>query len=153
MQTRTECIVNLSFDACLPERYVKAATQRMALYKRISLITSEYDVADMTDELIDRYGDLPPAAQNLLQIALIRSLAERAGVTQIRQDGGTVYIAAAELELDVWMQLAKEFPGKLRMLMSATPSIRYQIEKGKQGLAGLKTLFLRYDEIKKGSKT
>ncbi len=152
VKERTECIINLSYDACLPERYVKAPTQRMSLYKRISLIASEYDVADMTDELIDRYGDLPAAACNLLQIALIRSLAERAGITQIRQDGATVHIASPELEVDVWMALANEFPGKMRMLLSANPAIQYRMEKGKKGLEDLKTLFLRYDEIKKGNK-
>ena len=63
-------MISLSFDANLPERYVKSATQRMALYKRISLIGSRYDLEDMTDELLDRYGDLPRAASNLLSIAL-----------------------------------------------------------------------------------
>ena len=147
VEERCECIVNLNFDACLPEKYVKAPTQRMSLYKRISLIENEYDLSDMTDELLDRYGDLPPAASNLLQIALIRSMAQRAGITQIRQDGNSVMIAAPELELDVWMQLSAELPGKLRMLPSANPSLRYRIERPREGLAELKKLFARYGEL------
>ncbi|MBR6728444.1 MAG: transcription-repair coupling factor, partial [Clostridia bacterium] len=81
VEEKTECVVTLSFDANLPERYVRSATQRMALYKRISLIGSQYDLEDMTDELLDRYGDLPKAASNLLRIALIRSLAQKCGIT------------------------------------------------------------------------
>ena len=147
VEEKPECIVNLSFDACLPERYVKAATQRMSLYKRISLIASQYDLDDMTDELLDRYGDLPVAASNLLEIALIRSLAQGAGITQLRQNEAEVLISAPELDVFVWMELANEFKGKLRMMNGATPTVRYRMEKGKAGLAELKKLFVRYGEI------
>ena len=147
VEEKPECIVNLSFDACLPERYVKAATQRMSLYKRISLIASQYDLDDMTDELLDRYGDLPVAASNLLEIALIRSLAQNAGITQMRQNEAEVLISAPELDVFVWMELANEFKGKLRMMNGTTPTVRYRMEKGKAGLAELKKLFVRYGEI------
>jgi transcription-repair coupling factor (superfamily II helicase) len=144
---KPECIVNLSFDACLPERYVKSPTQRMSLYKRISLIATQYDLDDMTDELLDRYGDLPQAAANLLEIAHIRSLAQNAGITQLRQNGTELFIVAPELNVKVWMMLADEFKGKMRMMMSDNPTIRFRMEKGKKGLEELKTLFLRYGEI------
>ena len=144
---KPECIVNLSFDACLPERYVKAATQRMSLYKRISLIASQYDLDDMTDELLDRYGELPQAASNLLEISLIRSLAQNAGITQLRQNGAELFIASPDLDVEVWMVLADEFKGKMRMMMSDNPTIRFRMEKGRKGLEELKTLFVRYGEI------
>ena len=38
---------------------------------------------DMQDELIDRFGDLPRAVQNLIRVALIRSLAHEAYVTEL----------------------------------------------------------------------
>ena len=147
VREKPECIVNLAFDACLPERYVKAATQRMSLYKRISLIATQYDLDDMTDELLDRYGDLPQAAANLLEISLIRSLAQDAGITQLRQNGTELFIASPALDVDVWMELADEFRGRLRMMMSENPTIRFRMEKGKKGLQDLKMLFLRYGEI------
>ncbi len=152
VEERPECVVTLNYDACLPERYVKAPTQRMSLYKRIALIETQYDLEDMTDELLDRYGNLPPAAANLLQIALVRSLAAKAGVTQLRQDGATVYIATPTPVLDVWMALAEEHKGRLRMILSATPAVQYRMEKGKAGLEELKKLFVRYHEIAQAKK-
>ncbi len=151
-EERPDCVVNLPYDACLPERYVKAPTQRMSLYKRIALIETQYDLEDMTDELLDRYGNLPQAAANLLQIALIRSLAARAGVTQLRQDGVTLHIVMPEPELDVWMALSDEYKGKMRMILSATPSIQYRMEKGRAGLEDLKKLFVRYHEVAQSKK-
>ncbi len=153
---RTDCVVTLNFDAFLPERYVKVPTQRMSLYKRIALIETEYDLADMTDELLDRYGDLPSAAANLLQIALIRSRAAKAGVTQLRQDGSVAHIVVPEPKLEVWLALADEFRGRLRMILSEPPSLQFRMEKGKAALEDLKKLFLRYEEIahtQKGSQT
>ncbi len=142
VKEKAECIVNLSFDACLPERYVRTPAQRMALYKRISLISSPEDLSDMTDELLDRYGDLPKPAANLLTIALIRSLAEQSGITAVRQDGNDVAICGPELDVDAWMELSAAYPGKLRMMMSASPYIRYRGAKGPALLAELQSLFL-----------
>ncbi|MBQ8342427.1 MAG: transcription-repair coupling factor [Clostridia bacterium] len=147
VEEKTECVVTLSFDANLPERYVKSATQRMALYKRISLIASRYDLEDMTDELLDRYGELPRAASNLLQIALIRSMAEKCGITQIRQDGADIHICSPKLDIDVWMELSARFPGRLRMMLSANPYIRYHTEKGIDPLRDLADLFAAHVEI------
>ncbi len=152
VEEKVDCIVTLAYDACLPERYVKSPTQRMSLYKRISLIETPYDLSDMTDELLDRYGELPRAASNLLQIALIRSLAACAGVTNLRQDGNTLIITVPDPALDVWMALANEREGRLRMVLSTPPTIRYRMEKGTAGLDDLVSLFLRYRECaeKKG---
>ena len=126
----------------MPERYVSSASQRMALYKRISLIAEPQDVEDMTDELLDRYGELPRAASNLLQIALIRSLAAQCGITQIRQDGADIAICGEALDVDHWLELSTAFPGKLRMMVSASPYIRYRGAKGAAMLGELSDLFL-----------
>ena len=147
VEEKAECIVNLAYDACLPEKYVKVAAQRMTLYKRIALIASEYDLLDMTDELLDRYGEPPQAAAILLKIALIRSIAERAGIVNIRQDGASVYFSAPAFDTGIWMRLAGELPGKLRMMPSANPTILYRIDKGPKGLEDLKKLFMRYDAL------
>ena len=146
VEEKPDCVINLAYDACLPERYVASPTQRMSLYKRISLIETPYDLSDMTDELLDRYGEPPLPASNLLQIALIRSLAARAGVTNLRQDGTTLIITLPDPALDVWMALANERAGKLRMVLSDPPTIRYRMEKGRAGLDDLTSLFLRYHE-------
>ena len=147
VKEQTECVVSMSYDANLPERYVKSANQRISLYKRISLIGSRYDLEDMTDELLDRYGELPRAASNLLRIALIRSLAQECGITQIRQDGGDVHICSPKLDVDIWMELSARFPGKLRMMLSANPYIRYRIEKSNTALENLIELFRACKEL------
>ena len=61
------------------------AGQRVDLYRRIALIRSKDSYSDILDELIDRYGEPPNEAVALLDIALLRSKASKAGVSEIRQ--------------------------------------------------------------------
>ena len=153
VQEKSECVVTLNFDANLPEKYVRSGNQRIALYKRIALIATRYDLEDMTDELLDRYGDLPRPASNLLRIALIRSLAEEAGITQIRQDGGDVHICSPDPDLAIWREVEPRFKGRLRMMLSANPYIRFRIDKVGDALEDLIALFTLYVQIAREKKT
>ncbi len=78
-----ETRVDLRVDAFLPSDYVAEEKQRMEMYKRIASIVTDEDRADVTDELIDRYGELPPAAETLLDVSQLRALCNRLGVSQV----------------------------------------------------------------------
>ncbi|MBQ1580455.1 MAG: transcription-repair coupling factor, partial [Firmicutes bacterium] len=75
--------VELGIPAFLPESYVADELTRLSMYKRIAAITSEDDKFEVTDELLDRFGDLPKPAENLLDIALIRYMASKCGVSKV----------------------------------------------------------------------
>lgn len=143
-----ECTVNLQFDALLPEHYVPYPAQRMALYKKIALIASVEDLEDMTDELVDRFGEPPVATQNLLQIALIHSLAVRCGITAIRQDSVGIHLTPQSIDFDIWSQLSSEFNGKLRMVMSGEPHICVRLQKEDTPLVFIYKLLEKYIEIR-----
>ena len=87
---RTECTADLLVSAGLPQSYVPDAATRVELYRRIAMISSREDFRDMQDELIDRFGDLPRAAQALLDIALLRADASKAGISEITQKNGAL---------------------------------------------------------------
>ena len=78
-----ETRVDLRVDAYLPAEYVAEEKQRMEMYKRIASVVTDEDRADVTDELIDRYGELPPAAETLLDVSQLRALCNRLGVSQV----------------------------------------------------------------------
>ena len=89
---RTDCTADLLVSAGLPQNYVSDAATRVDLYRRIAMITSLEDYSDMQDELIDRFGDPPKAACALLDIALLRADATRAGVYEITQKNGSLLL-------------------------------------------------------------
>ncbi len=144
-----ECTVSLSFDAFIPEKYVSYPAQRMALYKKIALIATAEDLEDMTDELLDRYGEPPRPTQNLLRIALIHNTAVRCRITSVRQEGSEVHIYPQRLDFDIWSQLAAEYPGKLRVLMSGEGHLVLRLQKDDDALELIYKMFEKYTEFSK----
>ena len=55
----------------------------MDIYKRIAGIETEEEAEEMTDELIDRFGDIPESAVNLIRIARLRVLAHEVYLTEV----------------------------------------------------------------------
>lgn len=85
-----ETCVDLPVDAFIPDTYIKAELQKLDIYKRIATIETEEERMDMEDELIDRYGDMPASATNLLSIALLKAKAHKAGIMEIKGAKGLV---------------------------------------------------------------
>jgi transcription-repair coupling factor (superfamily II helicase) len=80
---KADTSIELSIPAYLPETYISDELTRLSVYKRIALIRNLQDRSDMLDELLDRFGDLPKEAENLLDVALIRSMASALGIGRI----------------------------------------------------------------------
>ena len=84
--------VDLRVDAYLPETYIADEKQRMEMYKRIASIGSETDRAEVLDELIDRYGDVPAVVETLLDVSQLRAMCNALGISQVsRGRGGAVF--------------------------------------------------------------
>ena len=67
-----ETTIDLDIDAFIPATYIRNEYQKLEIYKRIAAISNEEEYEEMADELMDRYGELPKAAQNLLAVALFK---------------------------------------------------------------------------------
>ncbi len=148
VEENAECTVNLQYDAHLPERYVPYPAQRMALYKKIALISSEEDLSDITDELVDRFGEPPLPTQNLLRIALIHTTAVKCGIISIKQDSSGIHITPQKMEFEIWSELSSLYPGRLRMIMSGEGHICYRPQKEDTPLVFLHKMFAKYLEIR-----
>lgn len=79
-----ETVVDVDVDAFVPASYIRSESQKLDVYKRIAAISTKEELSDMTDELTDRYGDIPKSAMNLMQIALIKSRAHEAYIMEIK---------------------------------------------------------------------
>ncbi len=75
--------INLPLPAYLPEDYVPSDLLRVSLYRRLAGIRSLEELADFRSELEDRFGPLPPPAEDLLYMVRLKILASKAGVRSI----------------------------------------------------------------------
>ncbi len=76
--------VDLPLDAFLPGDYVAADSERLALYQRMAGIRTEAEVDSLADELADRFGPLPPAAESLLYLLRVKLRATAGKVASVR---------------------------------------------------------------------
>ena len=82
-------VIDLNVDAYIPDTYIPNEYHKLDIYKRIAAIETEEDMEDMTEELIDRFGDFPKKVEMLLEVAGLKALAHESYVTQIEQKGET----------------------------------------------------------------
>ncbi len=130
-QTFTECSADLLVSASLPQTYVPDAGQRVDLYRRIALIRSQDDYDDMIDELLDRYGEPPRQAMNLLDIALLRADAGRCGVSELTQRDRRLMLFFQPRDIAVAGLLCSHPSFKGRMLLSADAAPYLSLMLGK----------------------
>ena len=127
--------MDLNLDAFIPESYIKNEYQKLDIYKRIAAITTEEEMDDMTEELIDRFGDIPKKVQQLLHIAALKSLAHAAYVTAVEQKGSdfkfTLY-EKAKLDPQKIPGLLQRYGNKLVFRAEEQPYFFYQ-KKGRSG--------------------
>ena len=90
---------------------------------------------DMTEELIDRFGDIPKKVQQLLHIAALKGLAHSAYVTSLEQKGQdyrfTMY-ERAKIDPQKIPALLKAYGGRLVFRAEEPPFFLYQ-KKGRSG--------------------
>ncbi len=135
-QKLPECAADLSVAASIPDRYVPSPEQRMDLYRRIAAIRSEAEADDLTDELIDRYGDPPRTVNNLIAVALLRADAARNGISEISQKGGSLncYLDGFDLQRVSALCGMPKYRGRLLFSAGERPYLALRLKKGEDAL-------------------
>ncbi len=128
----TECAADLTLNANIPERYVASPEQRMDLYRRIAAIRTNDDAPDLMDEMIDRYGEPPKPVLALLDVALLRAAAAKAGVSDITQKKDALRFTLAVFRPEALVQVCGLAKYKFRLTLSAgeTPMLTLKLKPG-----------------------
>ncbi len=84
--------IELSTDAFIPDSYIDDEISKIEMYKKIASIETMEDQLDVKDELIDRYGDIPRATDNLLSIAYIKAMCKTLKIEKISQKGDVFHL-------------------------------------------------------------
>ncbi|ETP70605.1 transcription-repair coupling factor [Planococcus glaciei CHR43] len=91
-----EVEISLDIDAYIPDSYIGDGYQKIQMYKRVKGIDEVGEVAELQDELIDRFGDMPIETDRLLRIARMKIWARQTGVETIKQNGKLISIRLSE---------------------------------------------------------
>jgi len=88
--------IRLPLPALLPESYVPEVSQRLTLYKQLSSARDDDELAALRGDLLDRYGPLPDAAQNLLEVIRLKIRCRELGVLSVEVKNGELQLRLAE---------------------------------------------------------
>ena len=145
--TEPDCTADLNVTANVDQDYVIRGEERMDLYRRMAAIRSQEDADDLLDEIIDRYGEPPKGVLNLIEIALLRAIARKAGITDIKQKASDILFVLSDLNLEQISKLCGDSDYKNRVTFVATakvPTLRLRLVSGIDILKQAKTFLLRY---------
>ena len=146
----TDCTADLNVTANVDKHYVSRGEERMDLYRRMAAIRSEEDADDLLDEIVDRYGEPPKGVLNLIDIALLRANARKAGIKDIKQKAGDVLFTLTGLNFDAVSTLCADPDYTRRLLFVANakePTLRLKLAPGVDSLKQSKVFVKRYGEL------
>jgi transcription-repair coupling factor (superfamily II helicase) len=132
-----ECLVDLQVQAHIPESYISDLNQRLDIYRRIADIRTRADALDVTDELIDRFGEPPASVNGLVQIALLRNRASGLGIREIRQQGDKLLLYRDSFDMKRIAALISAMRGRVMVNAGSRPYISVKIPAGTEPLAAL----------------
>ncbi|MCX4377659.1 MAG: transcription-repair coupling factor, partial [Lachnospiraceae bacterium] len=124
--------VDMDVDAFIPPSYIVNEAQKLDIYKRIASLENESECEEMRKELRDRFGNIPKSVENLIQITLIRVMAHKRYVTEIKGKVGhvTFYMEPyAPVRVERLPMLLERYKGTLDFSAKGTPNFVLKYKK------------------------
>ncbi|MCH5325378.1 MAG: transcription-repair coupling factor [Eubacterium sp.] len=141
VQLKPECLIDIKVDAFIPEDYISNQAQRIDCYRKIAQIETEDDAWDVTDELIDRYGDLPKTVEGLIEVARLRHMAQDMQITEVIQNGDAIVFYLGNADRNMMLRvsaLSGKFGKKLLLNLTGKPCFKIVISDKDKPLSVLK---------------
>jgi transcription-repair coupling factor (superfamily II helicase) len=88
----TDCTLESDLEMYFPELYVPSDSERMLLYRELDNTRNDSELEAYRLRLIDRFGPLPPQAEELLQVVPLRRLGKQLGCEKIMLKQGSMLL-------------------------------------------------------------
>ena len=106
-----EMKIELPVNAHLPHDYVPGERLRLEAYRKLAAAVTNEAIDEVLAELVDRYGEPPLPAQNLIAVARFRVGAREAGLSDVALQGNFIRFSPAQLPESKTMRLNRMYPG------------------------------------------
>jgi len=106
-----EMKIELPVNAHLPHDYVPGERLRLEAYRKLASAITYEAIDEVLAELVDRYGELPLPATNLIDVARFRVGAREAGLSDVALQGNFIKFSPAQLPESKLMRLTRMYPG------------------------------------------
>lgn len=139
-QAPVEMKIELPVNAHLPHEYVPGERLRLDAYRRLAAAADLAAVAEVAEELEDRYGKLPDPARLLLDVARLRIKARAVGLVDVAVQGNNIRFGPVDLPESRRMRLERMYPGSKYVPVPQAEDHMLLIPKPKTARVGGKDL-------------
>ena len=116
---------------CFPNDYIENISERITLYRELDSLHSEEQLLEYRKRLIDRFGPLPEAAEELLEVVRLRWLCCRLGIEKILLKGEHMTLYLVQKKDAYWQ--SKEFGNMIQYAVTRPERCLMQEERDKKG--------------------
>ena len=88
----SDCNLESDLEMYFPDQYVPSDSERMLLYRELDNTRNDEEVEAYRKRLIDRFGPLPPQAEELLQVVSLRRYGKALGCEKIMLKQGRMFL-------------------------------------------------------------
>ena len=103
--------VDLPVEASIPVSYIDSDKLRLEAYRKLAAARTEEDLAELREELTDRYGEPPEEFEMLFGVARIKFRARELGVTELLAQSGRLRIGGIDPPESLRMRMARIYKG------------------------------------------
>ncbi len=86
LEEQREAVIDVKIDAYVPNDYIPQVSQKIAVYQQLAKSRSEAEVEEIAAGVRDRFGPLPKALENLVELTKLRTIALQKHVTRVVVD-------------------------------------------------------------------
>ena len=79
----TDCQIDTDLEVLFPESYIESISERIRLYRELDNIQSEEEIETFAIQLKDRFGEIPEASIELLNVVRLRWFALDLGIEKL----------------------------------------------------------------------
>jgi transcription-repair coupling factor (superfamily II helicase) len=110
----TELRLELPVDARIPTDYIDSERLRLEMYQKLSGAAApaagEGDIAELVEEITDRYGTPPQAVDTLVQVTTLRRRAMASGLSEVMVIGSNLRVLGPPLPDSLQVRMARVYP-------------------------------------------
>ena len=110
--------IQLGFPAYIPDGYIPDVRQRLVVYKRLAGIRGLPDLEEISAELVDRYGPIPPLADTLMRLMELRRWLKDLRIVRARRKGPGILLefdATTPVTVERLLEIVRGSKGRLKL--------------------------------------
>lgn len=127
-ETREPVRLDVGVDAYLPVAYVPFEAAKIDVHRRIAAARRPGDLRAITDELVDRFGPMPPEVENLMDLQRARINLGEIGAEAVQFRGGKLTVTGIELDSEAAEKVRQQVSGAVYDWRAKEISIRVEAD-------------------------